>query len=137
TYLRVFVEPHLADFKWETRLDSLRKLSGKQQQGRLSSGITSNEFILVRGIGLIVLVALLINFVQFVLHHEAPPQRWQQLEFVNVLVSTLIGIVVFAVFFLTARRKADELKRNGRVETEFYESWLAVQQAEVGEAGSE
>jgi uncharacterized membrane protein len=131
TYQRVFVEPHLSGVKWETRLEKLPKFAGESYYKNLSSGSSTNEFRLISGVSFIVLIALLVNLVQVLISPEP------DYDLFNPIITFIIGVATFIYFYLTGRRSAKQLQRNGLIENFFYENWRMVRKKEDEENENE
>lgn len=127
TYLRVFVEPNLAEVKWETRLDQLRKITKEIKYPKLSSGISFNEYRLVSGLSLIIFLALLVNYILIVPYNKI--YLWDYRNIYSLL-PVIIGFILFLWFYFKGNKITNDLQRNGLVEQLFYESWLRIKTQE-------
>jgi len=122
TYIRTFLEPNLEFVKWETRLDSSRKkpTSENVRQG-LSSLIGMNEWFIVTMINLIAGAAT--TFSLMGLSSDNPISRWR-----IIFIAGVILINVWLIF-ITARQEKD-LRRLGKVEQGFLNSWSELRDKE-------
>lgn len=129
TYLRVFIEPKLKEIKWELRLDKLGKIE-KMECKQLTSGIITNEFKLVTALSLIILIALFVSFVHQILYLSKIESFTFNFEFWNSLVSLLLGVILFSVFYKKSKKSEKDLRRTGQIEKCFYESWETIKHEE-------
>jgi len=121
TYIRVFLEPKLKEIQWETRLDLQRKLSLENKNHRFtgSSSINTNEWFIIFLLNTIAaLAAIFLGIAIMPISIEG--------KIAGIIIIILGNILLFVITNFQERN----LRRGGKIEENYYLSWLKVKKAQ-------
>lgn len=124
TYLRVFVEPELEHIKWETRLHLQREHAlDKTEDGVVSSAMLRHEWFIMTAMNSIALVAVIVGLA---LYYRASPRTQTQIAVAICLITA--ALIVYLCIYISTSRQENDLRRSGKIEKNFYNSWEKVKQ---------
>jgi hypothetical protein len=121
TYIRVFLEPKLEEMQWETRLDLQRKLSLENKNHRFtgSSFVNTNEWFIIFLLNTIAaLAAIFLGIATMPILLEG--------KIMGIIIIILGNILLF----ILTNFQEKNLRRGGKIEENYYLSWLKVKEAQ-------
>jgi hypothetical protein len=131
TYMRIFLEPELEFTKWETRLDNQRKKASTETTRQFfSSLVGTNEWFIISMMNLIAgLTSLFYGLLQMNITIFNIPIEYER-------ISGAVLIIILNVWLLISTSKQEkELRRLGKVEQSYLNSWVELKKSEKQKAG--